>query len=239
MCPDLLDCSSCHRRTPPNARCGATQSATASGFSPLPSDVFAERGLDVTMHDIAAHAGLGVGTAYRRFANKQEIIEALFEQRLDRVAALANEALREPDAWRGLATYLERVLQLQLEDRGLTDIINNPHLGQDRADEATQPHHATAHAIVERARDQGTLRRDFRHTDIIFLQYALGALMDRTRHTQPVLYRRYLTMFLDGIRTDRAPLTHLPVNPLSVDQTQAAMKRGRKDFHHLDPTPGH
>lgn len=187
------------------------------------SDVFAERGLDVTMHDIAAHAGLGVGTAYRRFANKQEIIEALFEQRLDRVAALANEALREPDAWRGLATYLERVLQLQLEDRGLTDIINNPHLGQDRADEARNRITPLLDAIVERARDQGTLRRDFSTTDIIFLQYALGALMDRTRHTQPALYRRYLTMFLDGIRTDRAPLTHLPVNPLSVDETQATM----------------
>jgi hypothetical protein len=37
------------------------------------------------------------------------------------------------------------------------------------------------------------------------LQYALGALIDRTRHTGQELYRRYLTMFLDGIRTDRRP----------------------------------
>ena len=66
------------------------------------SEVFAQRGLDVTMHDIAAHAGVGVGTAYRRFANKQQVIEALFEQRLDKVAALADEAPASPDAWRGL-----------------------------------------------------------------------------------------------------------------------------------------
>src|SRR3954449_4591619 len=94
------------------------------------SEVFAQRGLDVTMHDIAAHAGVGVGTAYRRFANKQEVIDALFEQRLDKVAALADDALEAPDAWRGLCTYLERVLRLQSEDRGLTEIVNNPDLGR-------------------------------------------------------------------------------------------------------------
>lgn len=55
------------------------------------------------------------------------------------------------------------------------------------------------------------------------MQYALGALIDRTRHTGQELYRRYLTMFLDGIRTDRRPLTDLPVGPLSADETQATM----------------
>src|SRR3954465_14736068 len=45
-------------------------------------ELFAERGLAVTLNDIAHHAGVGVGTAYRRFANKEEVIDALFEQRL-------------------------------------------------------------------------------------------------------------------------------------------------------------
>ena len=190
------------------------------------SEVFAQRGLDVTMHDIAAHAGVGVGTAYRRFANKQEVIEALFEQRLDKVATLAEEALEDPDAWRALATYLERVLRLQSEDRGLTDIVNNPDLGQERADEARDRITPLLQALVDRARQQGHLRPDFDATDIVFLQYALGALMDRTREVQPNLYRRYLTMFLDGIRADRKTLTDLPVDPLRVDATQAVMRPG-------------
>ncbi len=188
------------------------------------SDVFAERGLDATMHDIAAHAGLGVGTAYRRFANKQEVAEALFEQRLDRVAALAEAALRDSDAWHGFTTYLEQVLQLQQADRGLTEIINNPHLGQDRADEARNRITPLLDAIVERAQDQGRLRPDFDTSDIVFLQYALGALMDRTRQTEPALYQRYLTMLLDGVRADRGPITNLPVSPLSADATQATMR---------------
>jgi hypothetical protein len=51
--------------------------------------------------------------------------------------------------------------------------------------------------------------------------------MDRTREVEPNLYRRYLTMFLDGgIRADRKTLTDLPVDPLRVDATQAVMRPG-------------
>src|SRR3954454_21183110 len=187
------------------------------------------------MHDIAAHAG--VGTAYRRFANKQEVIDALFEQRLDKVAALADEALEDPDAWRGLCTYLEQILTLQSQDRGLTDIVNTPELGQERADEARDRITPLLHALVDRARQQGHLRPDFDATDIVFLQYALGALMDRTREVEPDLYRRYLTMFLDGIRADRETLTDLPVDPLTVDATQAVMRPGGANEAKRPSTP--
>src|SRR6195952_4259064 len=77
------------------------------------SELFAEHGLDITLNDIAHHAGVGVGTAYRRFANKEEVIDALFEQRLQAVAAVANEALDEPDAFHGLGTFLECTLDMQ------------------------------------------------------------------------------------------------------------------------------
>src|SRR3954471_16312187 len=98
-------------------------------------ELFARRGLEVTLNDIAHHAGVGVGTAYRRFANKEEVIDALFEQRLDQVAAVAVEAVEDPDAWRGLTTFLERSLQMQLEDRGLTQLLNNPQLRPHRVSE--------------------------------------------------------------------------------------------------------
>ena len=53
------------------------------------SEAFAEHGLDVTLNDVAAYAGVGVGTVYRRFANKEALIDALFEQRLQDIAAAA------------------------------------------------------------------------------------------------------------------------------------------------------
>ena len=186
-------------------------------------ELFAKYGLDVTLNDIAHHAGVGVGTAYRRFANKQQVIDALFEQRLDEVAAMAAEALADPDAWRGLTIFLERSLQMQMEDRALTEILNNPQLGQHRVDEARDRIAPLVSAIIDRAREQGVLRSDFDSTDAIFIQVALAAVIDKTRGISPVLYRRYLMMFLDGIRSDKGTLSELPVPPLSVDQTHRSM----------------
>src|SRR3954468_22325949 len=99
-------------------------------------ELFAERGLAVTLNDIAHHAGVGVGTAYRRFANKEEVIDALFEQRLQEVAAVAQESLQDPDPWNGLVSFLERSLDMQFGDRGLNEIINTPSLGDARVSEA-------------------------------------------------------------------------------------------------------
>jgi AcrR family transcriptional regulator len=186
-------------------------------------ELFAKYGLDVTLNDIAHHAGVGVGTAYRRFANKQQVIDALFEQRLDEVAAMADEALADPDAWRGLTIFLERSLQMQMEDRALTEILNNPQLGQHRVDEARDRIAPLVSAIIDRAREEGVLRSDFDSTDAIFIQVALAAVIDKTRGISPVLYRRYLMMFLDGIRSDKGTLSELPVPPLSVDQTHRSM----------------
>src|ERR1700712_1006023 len=76
-------------------------------------ELFATRGLEVTLNDIAHQAGVGVGTAYRRFANKEEVIDALFEEGLRDVADVANEALAMPDAWTGLVLFLERSLYMQ------------------------------------------------------------------------------------------------------------------------------
>ena len=92
------------------------------------TEVFAEQGLAATLHDVAARAGLSAPTAYRNWANKNELIDELFEQRLDELAVLAERALEDPDAWCGLAEFLEHSLQLQLEDRGLSELLHNPEM---------------------------------------------------------------------------------------------------------------
>jgi AcrR family transcriptional regulator len=192
-------------------------------------ELFAQRGLDVTLNDIAHHAGVGVGTAYRRFANKEEVIDALFEQRLDQVADVATQALDDPDAWQGLTTFLERSLRMQLDDRGLTQLLNNPQMSQHRINEARLRIAPLVNAIIDRAKTQGVLRPDADGTDAIFIQVALTAVMNSTREVEPTLYRRYLTIFLDGMRADRGPLTVLPVAALSTEQTHAIMTPGSPD----------
>lgn len=192
------------------------------------SELFAERGLDVTLNDIAHHAGVGVGTAYRRFANKAEVIDALFEDQLQEIARLAIEALAKEDAWESFVTFFEQTLELLFGDRGLTQLMSNPQLGRDRLKDARDRNAALVAEVVDRARRQGALRPDFDQTDAVFVQLALTAVMDSTREIAPQLYRRYLTMFLDGIRADQRPLTPLPVPALTTHETHTVMTRKRR-----------
>src|SRR5207244_10954019 len=68
-------------------------------------ELFARQGLGVTLNDIAHHAGVGVGTVYRRFPDRRQLIEALFEQRLEKIRQLLEEALEEPHPWRWLTSF--------------------------------------------------------------------------------------------------------------------------------------
>ncbi|HYB29593.1 MAG TPA: TetR/AcrR family transcriptional regulator [Solirubrobacteraceae bacterium] len=192
------------------------------------AEVFAQQGLGATLHDVAAHAGVGVGTAYRNFANKGELIDEFFRERIDEVVAHAKNALQIPDAWQGLTTFLEHSLRMQYENRGLKDMLTNPHLGPARADESPDRIAPLIDALISRAKSQGILRPDFESSDLILIQVALAALMDsNVRRVQPDLYRRYLTMFLDGIRTDQGAISELPVPALSNQETHAIMTRAR------------
>src|SRR4051794_29484139 len=191
-------------------------------------ELFADRGLNVTLNDIAHHAGVGVGTAYRRFANKDEVVEALYDESLDEVAAMAHTALAEPAAWRGLIYYMERSLDTLLHNRALTQIMNSPALDEGRVAEARDRIAPLLDQLVERAKAEGAVRPDLEQSDLVFIQEGLAAVMDRTRSIEPQLYRRYLAMFLDGIRADRESLTDLPEPALSADQTHAAMTLERK-----------
>src|SRR5580765_4069967 len=72
---------------------------------------FAELGLDAGVEEIAGRAGVGMGTLYRRFPNKDALIDAVFEGHLERVAAAAERAAEASDAWDGLLGYLTYVVE--------------------------------------------------------------------------------------------------------------------------------
>jgi AcrR family transcriptional regulator len=191
------------------------------------SELFAERGLEVTLNDIAHHAGVGVATAYRRFTNKEEVIDALFEQQMTQVEDVARNASADPDAWNGLLSFLEGALELQHGDRGLNEIMNNPLLGDERVNHVRDRIAPIVTELVAKAKAQGVVRPDLDQTDLIFIQLALSAVMNRTKAIAPDLYRRYLTIFLDGIRTDRTEFTPLPTRALTAHETHEAMTHAR------------
>src|SRR5689334_7783557 len=75
------------------------------------AEVFAEQGLDAGYDEIARRAGIGVGTVYRRFPERSELVQALFESRIDEMVAIGEQAAAIPDAWEGLTWFFERSVE--------------------------------------------------------------------------------------------------------------------------------
>jgi AcrR family transcriptional regulator len=190
-------------------------------------ELFAQRGLEVTLDDVAHHAGVGVGTVYRRFPDKEQLIEALFEDRLAAVGGLAEQALEAEDAWEGLVGFLEATMGLQAADRGLKEIIlGGPH-GREHVAAARRRIAPLVARLVARAQAQGALRSDVRVTDMPLLQLMVGAIIDVSRDVEPELWRRFLGLLLDGLRADRDGANALPADALSLDQLATAMAAWR------------
>ena len=161
-------------------------------------EVFRERGMAATLHDVAAHAGVGVGTVYRRFANKEELVDALFDDMLDTIASSGQEAVADPDAWRGLTTSLEKVCEVQAFDRGLREVMLGTGRGPQRQAQVRDRVGPVVDVLLARAKEQGMLRADIAGVDIPMIQLMVAAVTDHTG--QPDLWRRYLRLLLDGMR---------------------------------------
>jgi len=166
-----------------------------------------------------------VGTVYRRFRTKEELVEALFEDRVDAVAALAERAAGEPDPWTGLASFMEQMAELLAGDLGLRQLLMFATYGQDRVAYARRRNAPLIQKLVERAQAAGQVRPDLMVTDIPFLVFVLTEAAQIARPTGRDLWRRYLALILDGMRPAREGLTPLPVPALPPEELEKAMRQ--------------
>jgi len=184
-------------------------------------EVFRDRGVAATLNDVAHHAGLGVGTAYRHFANKEELIDALFDDMVTTVDTYVREAADEPDAWLGLTRALQKVCEVQAFDRGLREVMLGTGRGPERQRQMRDRVAPTVDVVVARAQQQGMLRADVVPADFPILQLMVGAVTDHIG--QPELWRRYLIIVIDGLRARPGEPSPLPDLPVSEDAMQDAI----------------
>lgn len=182
------------------------------------AELFAERGLDVPLPEIAAHAGVGVATAYRRFPDRAALVDELFDERLDVVVEAARAALEVEDPWEGFVQAVEEILTHMSGNLGLKQLM----FGEVRAGERHArmrgqllPHMAR---LIERAQDAGELRADLTPTDIPILNLMVTSGMHLTQPAAPDHWRRMLTIVLDGLRTRRDAPSPLPAPALTLDE---------------------
>jgi AcrR family transcriptional regulator len=190
-------------------------------------EVFAVRGLDASLDDIAAHAGVGVGTIYRRFADKDALIDGLFEAKIANVAGLARTALEAEDAWAGFEAFMRGVCRLHAEDRGFKEAL----LGRDRGcDHVSRGRDAIApivEAMLERLQRTGEVRADLGTFDVPMLHLMIGFVAERTRDVAPEYWERTLQIVLDGLRPGRDAPTPLPVPALDADAWTGVLSQRR------------
>jgi AcrR family transcriptional regulator len=187
------------------------------------AELFAERGLGVTLNDVAHHAGVGVGTVYRRFPDKDQLIDGIFEQRVEQIVEAVHAALQNPDPWRGITDFLEGALELQARDRAIKELVLGGSGGLERVSRIRARMFPLVNELVKRAQAAGELRPDVEPQDFPILQMMISEVIDVGRDVEPDLWRRFLTLVLDGMRTRRSGPTELAAPPVSLDRLPEVM----------------
>ncbi|PRY13549.1 TetR/AcrR family transcriptional regulator [Kineococcus rhizosphaerae] len=163
-------------------------------------ELFAERGLDVTVREVARRAGVGPATLYRRFPAKQDLLEAAFAEEVRRCSAVVDEGCADPDPWSGFSTIVEQVLVVNSRNQGFTEAFT-----------AADPHEpglaAHRHAqvrrlrrLMARAREAGDLRADATVDDFVLVLQAGRALSAVPARRRTAAARRLARIALDGLR---------------------------------------
>ncbi len=162
--------------------------------------LFAERGLAASLEDVAKNAGVGVGTLYRHFPNRDVLIDALFADAIDTVARISDESVAMPSGWDGLRHFMVSLLELQARDKGLRDVLL-PHRTTDPAmDLLRERIKPPLESLVRRAKEQGDLRADMTAQDVSVLEVAAVGAAEFLAAAGPEAWRRYLTIVFDGMR---------------------------------------
>jgi AcrR family transcriptional regulator len=157
--------------------------------------VFGDHGIEAQMDDVAKRAKVGVGTVYRHFPTKEVLLDALVREGFEEIAGFAEEALRHDDAWTGFTELIWRAAERNAADRAFCDIVAFTDKSQIVEETGLARHTAT---LLDRAKAQGQLRADATEMDIPIMMAGCGSVM--RIHPAPEIWRRYLTIMLDGLR---------------------------------------
>jgi AcrR family transcriptional regulator len=161
--------------------------------------LFADQGLDAQMPDVARRAKVGVGTVYRHFPTKDDLIAALVAERFERLAAKAREVLEAEDPWEGVADFIRFAAQIQADDRGLCEVMGSrPEVMDGAARGAGLPE--LCERLVERAQLSGQLRPDLTWEDIPMIACGLGRITQADVGPAAGRWPRLVEIILDGLR---------------------------------------
>ena len=162
-------------------------------------DLFAESGSEAQIDDIARAAGVGVGTVYRHFPTKDDLIAALVDKRFQRLEEKARECLAHADPWQGFCEFMRYSVQVQADDRALSEVMaERPEMirGAVEGSGMWEP----MSALVKRAQKAKKLRADARVEDVPTLICGVGSVTQAGETPGAIGWDRLLAIIIDGLR---------------------------------------
>jgi AcrR family transcriptional regulator len=163
------------------------------------------QGLDAQVEEIAREAGVGIGTVYRHFPTKDDLVEALATERFERLREIALEAWEDDDAWGSFERFIREAARIQTDDRALSEVlVSRPETMMRAADSVGMLE--LTDRLLKRAQKAGVVRKDADARDIPMVMCALAGTV-RNPHADP---DRYIGIVLDGLRAPGGKQTKLP-----------------------------
>ena len=188
---------------------------------------FAARGVDSSLERIARDAGVAIGTLYRHFPTRMDLILAAFEPRLQEFLHGASSSLEIDDPWDGFVSYLENLFRIQAGNRGFNDFLSRRFPGSAETERMHDQMCRQIEDVLTRAQDAGEVRPDLTLADIVSLIWSNGRMIDATSLTAPDAWRRHLYLMLDGYRAERAH--PIPEPPMTDKQLYDAIVQLSKE----------
>ncbi|MDP9346540.1 MAG: TetR/AcrR family transcriptional regulator [Actinomycetota bacterium] len=183
------------------------------------SELFAERGPDASMPELAERAGVGVGSLYRAFGDKEQLLGAVIAERMRWFAGQLEQDLAAPDAWGAFEAAIWKGAALQVKDRALHRAAAEA-LAVDEVREAKGAVRAALAQLIERAQAQGSLRADVRADDIPMLLDGVGLTHEAGPEAR---WERHLAIVIDGLRAHGSE-SALPREPMCRGDLDAILR---------------
>jgi AcrR family transcriptional regulator len=165
---------------------------------------FAQHGPDASLKAIAAEAGVGIGTLYRRFPAREDLVEATYRNETDRLCASAGGLLADRTPVEALREWAEAFVDYMLTKQGMADAL--PAILASREGLRAHSRDALGQAVttlLAAGTAAGQVRRDAAPGDVLM---ALGGITLISGHeNQRLLASRLITLLLDGLTTRVGP----------------------------------
>lgn len=213
--------SSQQSASPPARRLRADAARNREAVLCAAREVFAESGLDSPLEEIARRARVGIGTLYRRFPSREDLISAALIGKINEYAEAAERGLMTPDPWAGFAEFVRSICALQAGDRGLADLLLITMAPSGEIEAIRERANRASTELIDRAKAAGKVREDMTGDDLLLLLIANSSVAAAAGKDAPRALPRFVALMLDAFRPGPATLPRPP----SSDQMRRVMGR--------------